>query len=101
MSDFQKFLDDNLMNVQIEHEGENSLSVEPYDIYQEIRDAMIAVRRENHLTQKELADKTGLTQSSISNIENGSSKPTIDSLKKIADATGTRLVIDFLRQEVE
>lgn len=40
------------------------------------------------MTQKELAKKSGLTQANISNIEKGFIRPTIDSLKKIADATG-------------
>lgn len=53
------------------------------------------------MTQKDLASRTGLTQANISNLEKGSSKPTIETLKKIADATGTRLVIEFTSPEVE
>ena len=40
-----------------------------------------------------------LTQANISNIEKGMSKPTIDSLKRIADALGKRLRIEFEDQE--
>ena len=36
----------------------------------------------------------------ISNIEKGTTRPTIDSLKKIADATGRRLIIQFGDREV-
>lgn len=101
MSDFQQFLDQNLGAVRINNEDMNADLKDTYDIYQEIRDAVVSLRRNNHMTQKDLAAKTGLTQANISNLEKGASKPTIDSLKKIADATGTRLIIEFSGQEVE
>ena len=49
--------------------------------------------------QKQLAERCGMTQANISNIEKGITKPTIDSLKKIADATGKRLIIEFVDRE--
>ncbi len=101
MSDFQKFLDESLGMIKLDNSDENAHGIEDYDIYQEIRDAIRSIRHENNITQKELAAKTGLTQANISNLEKGVSKPTIDSLKKIADATETRLVIEFVRQEVK
>ena len=100
MNDFQKFLDENLKKVQLESNTEMDSNVETYDVYGEIREAIISLRRENHLTQKQLAAKAGITQANLCNLENGISKPTIDSLKKIADATETRLVVDFMRQEI-
>ena len=100
MSDFQLFLDENLGTVRLSDEDASGDLAGSYDIYQEIRDAILSIRRENHLTQKELAKKTGLTQANISNLEKGLSKPTIDTLKRIADATGMRLVIEFVGQEV-
>ena len=100
MNDFQKFLDENLGKVQLESDAATDTRVETYDVYGEIRDAIISLRRENHLTQKQLAAKAGITQANLCNLENGISKPTIDSLKKIADATETRLVVDFMRQEI-
>ena len=100
MSDFQKFLDDNLGNIHLEGEDMIAEPSPAYDIYQEIREAIVSLRREQHMTQKELAVKTGLTQANLSNLEKGISKPTIDSLRKIADATGTRLVVNFVGQEV-
>ena len=100
MSDFQKYLDENLGKVRITDVESEDFNIEPYDIYAEIRDAIISLRRENHMTQKELARRTGITQANLSNLEKGQSKPSIDSLKKIADATGTRLVVDFMGREV-
>ena len=95
MSDFQSFLDKTLTQIDVETLKEESYKGYEYDIYKEIRELVITARERAGLTQKELAAKSGLTQSNISNIEKGVTHPTIDSLKKIADATGRRLVIQF------
>jgi ribosome-binding protein aMBF1 (putative translation factor) len=99
MSDFQDFLDKNLTQIDIQFGKEDSNETYEYDIYKEIRELVINSRDEQGLTQKQLAKKCGLTQANISNIEKGVSRPTIDSLKKIADALGKRLVIDFSERE--
>ncbi|MET0010920.1 helix-turn-helix domain-containing protein [Dehalococcoides mccartyi] len=44
------------------------------------------IRENKFITQKELADLTGLSVITISRIENGVSKPTFSSIKKIAQA---------------
>lgn len=62
---------------------------------------VIRFRHDSHMTQKELAAKCGITQANISNLEKGTTKPTIESLKKIADALGMRLVVEFVGREVE
>ena len=100
MSDFQKFLDDNLGDIHLDRDDIGDNSVVTYNIYEEIRNAIKELRREQHITQKELAVKAGLTQANICNLEKGMTKPTIDSLRKIADATGTRLVISFQGREI-
>lgn len=99
MSDFQIFLDKTLAQIDVEAIKEEDVEIYEYDIYREIREVVIAARDRAGLTQKELAAKSGLTQSNISNIEKGATRPTIDSLKKIADATGRRLVIQFEDRE--
>lgn len=43
-------------------------------------------REELGLTQKELAEKAGITQSFLCDIEQGRSKPSIDTAVKIANA---------------
>lgn len=62
--------------------------------YEAIR-AVIAARLACNMTQKELAKKTGIRQSNISRIENGSASPTIDTLARIAAGLGKQLKIDF------
>ncbi len=63
--------------------------------YEAIR-AVIAARLACNMTQKELAEKTGIRQSNISGIENGSASPTIDTLARIAAGLGKQLKIDFV-----
>ena len=101
MNDFQKYLDEALSKICIREDETITYETEDYDIFKEIRDMIIALRHETHMTQKELADKCGITQANISNLEKGRSKPTIESLKRIADAFGMRLVVEFIEREVE
>lgn len=95
MSDFQEFLDKALTQIDVESIKEQDTKVYEYDVYIEIRKLVISERNKAGLTQKELAVRSGLTQDDIRNIENGVTCPTIDFLKKIADALGRRLVIRF------
>lgn len=100
MSDFQNFLDRTLPQIDVEAIKEEDDAKYEYDIYKEIRELIVETRGKMGLTQKELAVRSGLTQSNISNIEKGRTHPTIDSLKRIADATGKRLIIQFADEEM-
>ncbi|MEA2015234.1 MAG: helix-turn-helix transcriptional regulator [Actinomycetota bacterium] len=57
---------------------------------------LIFLRRENKITQKELAKLIGDSQPNISRLESGSYNPTLSKLKKIADCLGKRLEIRFI-----
>lgn len=100
MDDFQSFLDNKLSKIDVQAIKQKDNETFEYDIYREIRELVISARNRAGLTQKQLAEKSGLTQANISNIEKGASRPTIDSLKKIADATGRRLIVQFGDREV-
>ena len=63
--------------------------------YQVIR-AIVAARQEQHLTQQELADRTGIYRSDISKLENGSANPSLRTLKRLADGLGMQLQINFI-----
>ena len=69
------------------------------DIYIEIQQMILGERKKQKMTQKELAKRTGISQANISKIENGETHPTVDSLKKIAEAFGKRLLISFEESE--
>ena len=52
------------------------------------------------LTQKELAERSGIDRSDISKIEHGLTNPSVKTLRKIADACGLELRIDFVDRGV-
>lgn len=58
----------------------------------DIGNALKTIRKSKQLTQKQLADKVGISNTYLSEIENNSRRPSIDVIKTIADA----LQINFL-----
>lgn len=52
-------------------------------------------REEVGMTQKELAEKTGIYQADISRIERGLANPSVSTLKRLADGLNMNLVIEF------
>ncbi|MBU1089078.1 helix-turn-helix transcriptional regulator [Patescibacteria group bacterium] len=58
-------------------------------------DEMIELRQKKCLSQKDLAEKVGTTQSALSRFESGGVSPTLRFLKKLAVALDTRLVVGF------
>ena len=63
-----------------------------YDLIQ----AMIDARKKQHLTQKELSEKTGITQADISRIENGTRNPSLEMVKRLARGMGMVLKLEFV-----
>jgi ribosome-binding protein aMBF1 (putative translation factor) len=57
--------------------------------------ALIGARAHAGLTQEELAQRMGTTQSAIARMEGGKAKPSTTTLAKVAKATGTRLRVSF------
>ena len=57
---------------------------------------ILKARNEKHMTQSELAARTGLRQSNISRIEKGQALPSISTLCKIAHGLGKQLEIKFV-----
>ena len=51
------------------------------------------VRTDAGLTQAELADRMGTTQSAIARMEGGGVRPTLETLEKLARAIGSDLVV--------
>lgn len=63
--------------------------------YQIIK-AMLEARAETSLTQKQLADITGIPQADISRIENGSANPSLRTLQRLAEGMGMKLKLEFV-----
>lgn len=59
----------------------------------EFRDLVHRLRSEAGLTQAELAERMGTTQSAIARMEGGGTRPTLDTLEKLATAVGQELVV--------
>lgn len=70
--------------------------------YQEIQPeldiirAIVDARIEKKLTQKQLAERTGINQADISKLENGTRNPTIGLLKRLAEGLDMVLKIEFI-----
>ena len=99
MSDFQKLLDQALEKVNLTP-VDDTPEIEEYDIDAEVRDLVISARSAANLTQKQLAQRSGVSQANISKIENGNYQPSLSTLKRIAGALGKRLVVSFEEPEV-
>ncbi|MDD3360274.1 MAG: helix-turn-helix transcriptional regulator [Hespellia sp.] len=89
MTSFREDLEIRLKNPEFAKEYEK-LTIE-----KELVKLIIRTRNEAGMTQKELAERTGIRQSNISRIESGSSSPRIDTLRKIAEGLGKQLVVQF------
>ena len=61
--------------------------------------AIVEARTSQNLTQKELAERTGINQADISKLENGTRNPSVNLLKRLADGMGMVLKIEFVRKQ--
>ena len=61
--------------------------------------AIINARLSQHLTQKELAERTGIDQADISKLENGTRNPSINLLKRLAQGMNMALKIEFVPKQ--
>ncbi|MBR4831126.1 MAG: helix-turn-helix transcriptional regulator [Butyrivibrio sp.] len=89
MSSYKKYKEQALKNPEVKAEYD-ALAPE-YDLIQ----AMIDARKDQNLTQKDLSEKTGITQADISRIENGTRNPSLSMLKRLADGLGMQLRLEF------
>ncbi len=90
MIDFQKYKEQQLQDPEFRKEYE---ALQPE---MEVIRALISARIEQNLTQEQLAQRTGIRQSNISRIENGSCSPTIATLQQLANGMGKKLHIEFV-----
>lgn len=62
----------------------------------QIMRAIIEGRDERDLTQKQLAEVTGIAQADISRFENGTGNPSLRTLKRLAEGLGMSLKVEFV-----
>jgi transcriptional regulator with XRE-family HTH domain len=57
--------------------------------------ALIDARRQAHLTQEDVAARMKTSQQAVARLEGGRANPSVKTLQRFAEATGTRLKIAF------
>ena len=87
---FRETLNEELKNPEFRAEW-NALEPE----YQIIK-AMLDGRKAKNITQKELAEITGINQGDISRLENGSANPSLSTIKRLADGLGLTVKLEFV-----
>lgn len=91
MSDFKNFIKEQNKDPGFKKEYD---ALEPeFTIIQ----AMIDARKNSGMTQKDLAEKTGIAQSDISKLENGCANPSLRTLQRLAAGMGMQLKVEFVR----
>lgn len=95
MSDFRKYLDEQLKDEEFKTEWEASEC--EYDLVK----SLVAARKECHMTQKELAEKTGINQADISKIETGNANPALSTLKRLAEGMDMVLRLEFIPKQAK
>lgn len=90
MIKFEDFLAEEMQNPEFRAEYE---ALEPeFAIIQAIIDA----RRTSGLTQKQLSEKTGITQADISKLESGTANPSLKTMRRLAAGMGMKLKLEFI-----
>ena len=90
MSSYRDFLEEQLKAPELKAEYD---ALEPeFAIIQ----AMINARKTAGLTQKQLAERTGIAQADISRLENGNANPSLKTLQRLAKGMGMRMQIQFI-----
>ena len=63
-------------------------------------EAILKVRKESGLTQKQLSERTGIAQTDISRLERGNANPSLRTLQRLAAGMGMRVKIEFVPENV-
>ena len=75
-----------------------------YDALEEefvLAGTVMDVRNRAGLTQEELARRMGTTQPVVARLESGRTRPSMRTLERLAEATGSRLLISFAPREAK
>ena len=87
---FRESLKEQMENEEFKQEWDKT------ELEYQIIKAIITAREEKNITQKELAEMTGITQNDISKLENGSANPSLQTLKKLANGLGMAIKLEFV-----
>ena len=92
---FDDFLQGQLQDPGIRRE------YEAFQAEHAVNQAMIDARQKSGMTQKELAERTGIAQADISKLEHGNANPSIRTLQRLAKGMGMVLKIEFAPEKAK
>lgn len=95
MSEFQDYLQEQLKDPEFKKEWDD---IQPE---MDVIRAMVDTRIGQNLTQKQLAERTGIDQADISKLENGTRNPSLKLLKRLAKGMGMQLKIEFVPMQAQ
>ncbi len=58
--------------------------------------AMINARKSSGITQRQLAERTGIAQADISKLETGSANPSLKTMQRLASGMNMKLKVEFV-----
>ena len=90
MDDFDKYLEEQLKDPDFKKEWDD------HEMEYQLTMMLMKEREAQHMTQTELAERTGIRQSNISRIEKGQASPTLATLRRIARGLGKELQVRFV-----
>ena len=90
MKTLDMYLNEQLQNDAFRKEWEENQP--EMDIIRAMADARIS----QNLTQKELAERTGINQADISKLERGNANPSLRTLQRLAAGMGMKVKIEFV-----
>ena len=93
MRKFDQFLEEQLQDEEFKREYEN---IQPE---MNVIRALVEARNSQNLTQKELAERTGINHADVSELENGTRNPSINLLKRLAEGMDMVLKIEFVPKQ--
>lgn len=82
--------------------GKNMLLISESEDYEDqspeiaIMKSINTIRKAQHITQKELSVRTGIHQADISKFENGSRRPSLKLLQRLANGINMELKIELI-----
>lgn len=89
---------DDMLSKQM-HNDEFKKEYESIQPEMDVIRAIVDARTSQNMTQKELAERTGINQADISKLENGTRNPTVNLLKRLAEGMDMALKIEFVPKQ--
>lgn len=82
-------------------DGGIEICIHDVDVAFLLAESLMKMRDEVGMTQKQLAEVTGIYQADISKIERGLANPSLFTLKRLADGMGAKLKLEFVLESTK